>query len=47
MSAAETLDEDEGTGNDVARGVSARRLTPDGVSLTHPRVDRRVLLIRR
>lgn len=42
-----TLGEHERTGNDVARGVGRVVFAPDGVWLTHPRLDRRVLLIRR
>lgn len=42
-----TLGEDERTGNDVARGVGNVVFTPDGVWLTHPRLDRRVILTRR
>lgn len=42
-----TLGDDERTGNDVARGVGRVVFTPDGVWLTHPRLQRRVLLVRR
>lgn len=47
VGAPRTLGEDERTGNDVARGVGRVVFTPDGVWLTHPRVDRRVLLVSR
>lgn len=42
-----TLGDDERTGNDVARGVGRVVFTPDGVWLTDPRLQRRVLLVRR
>lgn len=42
-----TLREDERTGNDLARGLGRVVFTADGVWLTHPRLDRLVLLVRR
>lgn len=41
------LDEHERTGNDLWRSGGEVVFTPDTVSLTHPRIERRVLLARR
>lgn len=42
-----TLDEHERTGNDLWRSGGQVVFTPDTVWLTHPRIQRRVLLARR
>ncbi|WP_291986133.1 hypothetical protein [Luteitalea sp.] len=42
-----TLDEHERTGNDLWRSGGEVVFTPDTVWLTHPQIERRVLLARR